>query len=109
MARYFDIEFRDNAIEYSTNELVNALETRWPTIEFLIEEFPALAGGASYFLNARRKSDSAFLLLRNADGLKLSFGSGSGLEECLKKVAASLAAAEAGLLPSGKPRPVKRR
>ena len=107
MARFFDIELRDNAVHYSTEELVASLEALWPHIEFYIEEIPALAGGASYFLNARR--NGAFLRLKKADGMQLSFSSTSSLEECLKKIAASLAAAQAGLLPSGKPRPVKRR
>lgn len=108
MARYFGIELRDNMVHYSTDDLVAALESAYPEIEFYIEVHPALAGGASYFFNARRKSDNAFLRLKKANGMQLSFSSTSALDECLQAIAASVTDAEAGLLPSGNPRPVKR-
>jgi hypothetical protein len=109
MARYFHIEIRDNVVHYSTTSLVAALECAYPGLDFYIEEYPAIAGGASYFVPSAKRSDGTFLkLLKPDERVQLSFGSTMPLEVCLALIAASVAAAEAALLPSGTPRPVKR-
>jgi hypothetical protein len=110
MAEYFGIHFRDNKILWDEPALLASLDQQFPQYELFLEFFPALAGGGDYFVNsAKVRATGAYIKPLNPKGFQISMSQTAALQPQLDELARAMARAMEDFLPSGKPRPKRRR
>ena len=110
MARYFNLEFRDNVLLWDEQQLLASLDQQFPEYEFFLQFYPALAGGGDYFVkSAKVKATGVYLHPLNSEGFQISMSQTAALQPQFDELKKGVETALAKILPSGKPRPVIKR